>query len=182
MYRWRPSVGQSIACDVYDDHHIEDRTRQPPRLPSDVSRWVRVRCFSAASRSASESRGSSTARASTSAPTIVATVTSARSCAPRLPPVGRLPGDEVDHFLDAARGGAPHLRRLAWHLRAERGNRAARLHSLDVRLRRDRPAASPAAPAAVARRRRRAPPLPRRRLPARSAASASIASREGKWA
>src|SRR5947209_18402800 len=78
---------ETCPWDVYDDRHIEDRTRADAG-----SRWrqfwVRARCFSAALRSASESLGSSTARVSTSAPTIVATVTRARSCAPGCPQSG----------------------------------------------------------------------------------------------
>src|SRR5690242_9405326 len=58
----------------YDDRHIEERTRADAGSEG-RQLWVRARCFSAALRNASESLGSSTARASTSAPTIVATVT-----------------------------------------------------------------------------------------------------------
>src|SRR5439155_13648729 len=48
---------------------------------------------------------------------------------------GRLAGDEVDHLLDAARGGVADLWPLAWYLRAERGSCAASLNPFDVRLR-----------------------------------------------
>src|SRR5205823_1976291 len=81
-------VGEETSSrDVYEDRHIKDRTRADAG-----SKWrqfrVRARCFSAALRSASESLGSSTARASTSAPTIVPTVARARSCAPARPQSG----------------------------------------------------------------------------------------------
>src|SRR5882762_8647538 len=76
--RWRPSVAEETCpWAVYDDRHIEDRTRADADSKWRQF-WVRARCFSAALRSASESLGSSTARASISAPTIVATVKRAR--------------------------------------------------------------------------------------------------------
>src|SRR5213076_3119884 len=65
---------ETSSRDVYEDRHIKDRTRADAGFKWRQF-WVRARCFSAALRSASESLGSSTARASTSAPTIVATVT-----------------------------------------------------------------------------------------------------------
>src|SRR5438477_2546187 len=71
----------------YDGHHIEERTRADAGFKWRQF-WVRARCLSAALRSASASLGSSTARVSTSAPTIVATVTRARSCAPGCPQSG----------------------------------------------------------------------------------------------
>ena len=55
-----------------------------------------------------------------------------------LSPVGRLAGDEVDHLLDVARGDATHFGRLAWHLRAERGQGAADLNLLRRAPSRDR--------------------------------------------
>jgi len=43
----------------------------------------------------------------------------------RLAPIGRLARNKIDHLLDAPRGGAAHLGRLARHLRAEGDDRAA---------------------------------------------------------
>src|SRR4029079_19772503 len=51
-----------------------------------------------------------------------------------LSPVRQLTGDEVDHLLDATRGSAAHFGCLAWHLRTERGGRAARFAAVYVLL------------------------------------------------
>ena len=99
-----------------------------------------------------------------------------------LPPVGRLAGDEVDHLLDAARGGAPYLGRLARHLRAERGSRAAGLDAFDMRLREIGLHHRLQRLSAAARLAAMRSIIATLSLPARSAASASIASREAKWA
>src|SRR5205823_6424402 len=81
------SVGGGDGCNLYDVRHIKTRAKRAFACKQRQSR-VEVRCFSAASRSASESRASSTARASVNAPTIVATVTRACSCAPFCPQSG----------------------------------------------------------------------------------------------
>src|SRR2546430_6646217 len=52
----------------------------------------------------------------------------------RLPPVGRLASNDIDHLLDAARGRAPYFGALAWHLRTERRNRTAHLDRKSTRL------------------------------------------------
>src|SRR5688500_11947074 len=50
----------------------------------------------------------------------------------RLSPVRGLTRDEINHLLDTARGSTPHFRRLARHLRAQRGDWADDLRAFDV--------------------------------------------------
>ena len=50
-----------------------------------------------------------------------------------LTPVGRLTGDEIDHFLDVPGCNATHIRRLACGLRTQRGQGTSEFCVLDMR-------------------------------------------------
>src|SRR6185437_15973138 len=81
------AFNQGIKPLEYDVRHIQGCAKPRKRQALDQG-WVGSNSFSTASRSPSESPGSSTARASINAPTIVATMTMARSCAAGCPQSG----------------------------------------------------------------------------------------------
>ena len=52
-----------------------------------------------------------------------------------LPPIRQLPGNEIDHLLDATRCGTPDLWRLTWHFRGECSGSTTGFHTLNVLFR-----------------------------------------------